>query len=525
VAVVVGWTLDDRSPDVIARGTSPGLRPRDIPSVGDVTRSVKKHRSVYDPGAGGRADGGTGMDVGDVPVGVVEVDRQGRVVAENLAARELLGAVRHLVDAVDEDDRERLLGHLEHVRTSAPDQRAHLELVLAGTPTLLTSAPGRDGTVVCALTEVSELDRRLEELERRAFTDGLTGLANRSLLLQMLDQVLRGAERSKAPTALLFIDVDNFKAVNDTHGHVVGDAVLVEVARRLRSAVRPTDLVARVGGDEFVVLAPEVDEADAQEVARRVLALCSAPLTVGGLTMEVSVSIGVAIEDPGAEPQRALAKADTAMYAAKAAGRATTMTWTPTLNEGTALGATSDVAAALERVNRELLTRIQQLRLEARSDTRTGLLSERAYEDMVRTLAGAGVEFTVLFADIDLFHGYNERYTHIRGHEALARVAAALRDVVGGNGTVFRYGGEEFTAVCPRTELAVPEAEELARLVPAHVEALGLPYEGSPFGCVTVSVGVAHTEQGGDVTSAANLAMLDAKRRGRNRATVYKAQP
>lgn len=460
------------------------------------------------------------MDVNDVPVAVVTVDRDGRAQARNDAARELIGAAGRLLDVTADADREQLVGHLEHVRATGPDQRTHLEITVAGIPALLASSRLDDGTVVCAITEIAAQHQRIRDLEQQAFTDALTGLANRSLFVRMLDQSLRGAERSKAPTAVLFIDIDNFKMVNDANGHPVGDAVLVEMARRLRAALRPTDLVARVGGDEFVVLAADLGAVEADEVARRVLALCSAPLTAGGATLEVSVSVGVTIEDPGSDPLRALAKADTAMYAAKAAGRATTVTWTPRLDDPTAGGAVTEVAA-LQEANRELRSRYQQLRQQARRDARTGLLRDQAYEDHVHALSAAGVDFSVLFVDVDHFHGYNERYTHIAGHQALATLAAGLREITGQRGTVFRYGGEEFTIVCPRTEVTTEEAEDFARRLPARVEDLDLPYDTGPFGHITVSAGVAHTEGGGDVTADANAAMLAAKAAGRNRTQVH----
>jgi diguanylate cyclase (GGDEF)-like protein len=130
----------------------------------------------------------------------------------------------------------------------------------------------------------------------------------------------------------------------------------------------------------------------------------------------------------------------------------------------------------------------------------------------------------VVFVDIDLFHGYNERYTHIAGHQVLAAVASTLRDRTGAGGSVFRYGGEEFTVVVPRTEATAPAVEDLAASLPATVAALGLDHETSPYGRVTVSVGVAHTEDAGDATAAANVAMLEAKRAGRNRCEVHRAQ-
>ena len=233
--------------------------------------------------------------------------------------------------------------------------------------------------------------------------------------------------------------------------------------------------------------------------------------------MAISVSVGVTVEAPGAAPEGSVARADTAMYAAKAAGRATFVTWTPRLTDDPPADDPTELAA-LQAANRDLRTRYQQLRHEAQLDARTGLLRDHAYENHVRALTTAGVDFSVVFVDIDLFHGYNERYTHIAGHQALAAVATALQEHTGIQGSVFRYGGEEFTIIVPRTESTLQEAEDLADRLPSTVAALDLVYDTSPFGHLTVSVGVAHTEQAhDDVTAWANMAMLDAKRSGRNR--------
>jgi diguanylate cyclase (GGDEF)-like protein len=163
------------------------------------------------------------------------------------------------------------------------------------------------------------------DVRRLAFYDALTGLANRNLLERDLDLALSRALRNGTRLALLFVDLDDFKAVNDALGHGAGDAVLAEVAARLREAVRAHDLVARLGGDEFVLVLTDLD-ADAQRRARTVAAHVSAalaaPIVVAGTACRVGASIGIS-EYPadGADGEALLAMADGRMYDDKREGR------------------------------------------------------------------------------------------------------------------------------------------------------------------------------------------------------------
>lgn len=166
------------------------------------------------------------------------------------------------------------------------------------------------------------LQRRLERL---AHFDQLTGVANRQHVDQSLQAAIDAAEGRGRAMGLIFIDVDDFKGVNDQHGHAVGDVVLRTLAERLESGVRTGDVVGRIGGDEFVVICPDADVADAQAIADRLLALVRAPVLLGGTSFEVSVSIGVAMHRPGqANPPTAdqlLIRADDAMYNSKGDGK------------------------------------------------------------------------------------------------------------------------------------------------------------------------------------------------------------
>jgi diguanylate cyclase (GGDEF)-like protein len=207
------------------------------------------------------------------------------------------------------------LGHGPFAATADSHATTALQLALAITvgTTLVLAAMAAD------LTERDEVERLLGH---QAAHDHLTGLPNRVLLHERLGQVLDRASPGRA-VAVLFLDLDRFKAVNDGLGHAWGDALLVETAARLQAAARPRDLVARLGGDEFVVVCADLDDpAEAGVVARRMLAAVSEPVSHDGRTVSVSTSIGIAtVTAPGRTPEEVLRNADTAMYRAKGDGR------------------------------------------------------------------------------------------------------------------------------------------------------------------------------------------------------------
>ena len=183
----------------------------------------------------------------------------------------------------------------------------------------------RDAGFVGTLEDVTDRLASEASLAYQASHDPLTGLLNRRRLLEILSEELYGASggRSGERPALLFLDLDDFKQVNDSLGHHAGDALLLEVARRLREAVRDCDVVSRFGGDEFAVLCRGVgEEAAATEVARRILEAVTGPVVLGSSTISVSGSIGVVVAGPThAEAEDVLRDADVAMYQAKAAGK------------------------------------------------------------------------------------------------------------------------------------------------------------------------------------------------------------
>lgn len=163
-----------------------------------------------------------------------------------------------------------------------------------------------------------------EELTYLALHDNLTKLPNRALLEDRLKHAIHGADREKSTFALMFLDLDGFKAVNDAYGHSIGDLLLIEVAKRIGPNIRMHDTISRVGGDEFVLLAVVGDPADAATVAGKLLSLIREPFLIDGRELRMSVSIGIAMyPGNGKNQHELLSNADAAMYHAKSLGRNT----------------------------------------------------------------------------------------------------------------------------------------------------------------------------------------------------------
>ncbi len=170
--------------------------------------------------------------------------------------------------------------------------------------------------------ENARLQAQVDRLSHAADHDGLTGLLNRTRFHAALQRHLVAGGRTAGGSVVLFIDVDDFKVVNDTHGHAVGDELLRCFARRLRDQVRDTDLVARLGGDEFAVLMSHARAGQAHSLVRDLAARLSLPYDIEGTRIVVSASIGVASNaGPGDDAAELLKAADAAMYRAKAGGK------------------------------------------------------------------------------------------------------------------------------------------------------------------------------------------------------------
>lgn len=164
-----------------------------------------------------------------------------------------------------------------------------------------------------------------KQLLNFANTDNLTGLSNRVVLTDRLEQVLNQRNSKDRQCAILFIDLDDFKKVNDTKGHHIGDELLIEVSKRLRKIVRKGDTVARFGGDEFILLLENIsNQSDTSYIAKKVLELLQEPIYIGKYILYVSASIGISIcPDDGEKAEVLLCNADDAMYYAKEHGKNT----------------------------------------------------------------------------------------------------------------------------------------------------------------------------------------------------------
>ncbi len=181
------------------------------------------------------------------------------------------------------------------------------------------------GVIHATVVDISDRKRAEEQIEFHAYHDVLTHLPNRKLFTDRLRHSLIRSKRTGRSLAVMFIDVDHFKTINDTLGHTAGDELLLEMSRRLRDCVRDDDTVARLGGDEFTIILAELRQPeDAIGVAQKILETVQVPLTIGNMPIVVTASIGIALYPvDGIDPEALLRNADSAMYRAKEAGRNT----------------------------------------------------------------------------------------------------------------------------------------------------------------------------------------------------------
>ncbi len=246
---------------------------------------------------------------------IIERHKSAPATAEMLARRGINEAMVALLRGET-----RILGALlvgGHVDSRAFDAR---DLQLFQTLAIQTSTTLENGRLERSIARLTELQ---EQLTHQAFHDSLTDLANRTLFGDRIDHALLRSARVGRSIAVLFIDVDDFKGVNDTLGHAAGDALLVGIAGRLRASLRRPDTAARLGGDEFAVLLEDVEDAsEAEIVARRIFDNLRVPFEVNGQTVSARVSIGVAVSEGSSDNASNLMRhADVAMYSAKGSGK------------------------------------------------------------------------------------------------------------------------------------------------------------------------------------------------------------
>jgi diguanylate cyclase (GGDEF)-like protein/PAS domain S-box-containing protein len=237
-----------------------------------------------------------------VAVGVTEADLVGRDAVDIVVPREVAD-FRHELRAALRSDVP--AAHEHELRTVGENDRR----VIVWSISRISGSPAEVG---CVGVDVTAARNDSDVLRERAVTDDLTGLANRSGLRDHLTRMCGSG------ASVVFCDLNGFKAVNDAHGHDVGDAVLVQIARRLQRTVRGEDFVARIGGDEFVIVAPPDANSDFEMLARRILRATDQPMILPGpIVATVGMSIGMAVLEAGADPMAVLTLADRDMYRMK----------------------------------------------------------------------------------------------------------------------------------------------------------------------------------------------------------------
>jgi diguanylate cyclase (GGDEF)-like protein/PAS domain S-box-containing protein len=295
-------------------------------SMRDVSESMRTEQALRDSEAHYR------LIVELAHEGIWVIDANAVTTYANRAMAEMLGTTvaaligRSIFEFMDDDGRSEAIAKLERRVVGASGEHDFRLITADGRAlwTRMNTSPlsQRDGTYTGAIALVADVTERraLEQrLAHEAQSDPLTGLANRNALF---DEITRVLDRETL-CGVLFADIDCFKRINDVHGHRAGDDVLRAVSKRLAGAVRGCDTVARVGGDEFVVVTPLLDyPGEAAVIARRVRNALSEPVRVADATIDVDVSVGVAIAVPDLDDADSLlARADDALYRAKRAGR------------------------------------------------------------------------------------------------------------------------------------------------------------------------------------------------------------
>jgi diguanylate cyclase (GGDEF)-like protein/PAS domain S-box-containing protein len=331
------------------------------------------------------------------PIGMLMVDADARILRFNPAFAQMLGrsphelvgrttySLGHPDDNAKAREELRRLFEGEEDRIQFERRYRHGDGHWVWTRVTASVVHDEDGIprhTISQVEDITEQKHLLARLEFDATHDLLTGLPGRVLILDHLELALAAARRSGGSVAVLFIDLDNFKHVNDSFGHAAGDELLVSVARRLRAAVRAVDTAGRLSGDEFVVVAPDLASAhDAIPIAERIRQLLGEPFVVRGAEIYISASIGIATSEAGSDAATLLRESDTAAYRAKDNGRDRVEVFDDVLRDAVALR--SETESALRRAldRDEILVHYQPIVVAQPVD---GAYELRGFEALVR---------------------------------------------------------------------------------------------------------------------------------------------
>ena len=273
----------------------------------------------------------------DAGIGMAIVSMEGRWLRANRALAELTGYPQDQLvgmgfqDITHPDDLPKdfnaLQEMIEGVRDRFQTEKRYVHadghvIWISLSTTIVRDGESKPMYLLSQMQDISERKEQEKRLTHRASHDELTGLPNRGVLEDRMLLAFNRQRRDRKPISVLYLDLDGFKRVNDTHGHDAGDYLLVAVAKRLTALVRPTDVVSRLGGDEFAILCEAMNEDGATQLAKRIVEVVPKPIEVAGRSLAVTPSVGIALSrDPGIRPGELLADADMAMYFAKEESR------------------------------------------------------------------------------------------------------------------------------------------------------------------------------------------------------------
>jgi diguanylate cyclase (GGDEF)-like protein/PAS domain S-box-containing protein len=309
----------------------------------------------------------------EAPIGIALVDKDGRILSANKAYGDILGYESRALtglfvqDFTYPDDLEATLAGLRRLFSGETDayhlekRYVHADGHEVWISLHVSCVRDPEGSALYSIGQIEDITERraLNQLmAHAAIHDPLTDLPNRVLFMDRLEMAMSRAERAADMVAVVFVDLDHFKLINDAMGHDAGDRLLTEVAVRIRNAVRPADTVARLGGDEFTILIEEIaDDTAATEAAERVAAALGVPFELDGAEVFISASMGIALSPPGPESAELLLRdADAAMYRAKELGRGSIEVYDPgdDLWAVTRLQTGTDLNRAIQRDELEL---------------------------------------------------------------------------------------------------------------------------------------------------------------------------